>query len=56
MDGELLLHLDVMDAIGECEDDGLVRHLGDGIFVLNDMAVLLISAWHFINDRMVFLL
>ena len=29
MDGELLLYLDVADAIGECRDDGLVRHLGD---------------------------
>ena len=26
MDGELLLHLDVADAV---RDDGLVRHLGD---------------------------
>ena len=29
MDGELLLHLDVADAIRECRDDGLVRHLGN---------------------------
>ena len=29
MDGELLLHLDVTDAIGERGDDGLIRHLGD---------------------------
>ena len=29
MDGELLLHLDVTDAIRERGDDGLVRHLGD---------------------------
>ena len=29
MGGELLLHLDVADAIGECGDDGLIRHLGD---------------------------
>ena len=29
MDGEILLHLDITDAIGECGDDGLVRHLGD---------------------------
>ena len=29
MDGELLLHLDIKDAIGKRRDDGLVRHLGD---------------------------
>ena len=29
MDSELFLHLDVTDTVGECEDDGLVRHLGD---------------------------
>ena len=29
MDSQLLLHLDVMDAVGERGDDGLVRHLGD---------------------------
>ena len=29
MDGELLLHLDIMDAIGERKDDGLVRQLGN---------------------------
>ena len=29
VDGELLLHLDVTDAIRERGDDGLVRHLGD---------------------------
>ena len=29
MDGELLLHLDVVDTIGERGYDGLVRHLGE---------------------------
>ena len=29
MVGELLLHLDVANTIGERRDDGLVRHLGD---------------------------
>ena len=29
MDGELLLHLDVADAIGERRDDGLLDHLGN---------------------------
>ena len=29
VDGELLLHLDVTDAIREHGDDGFVRHLGD---------------------------
>ena len=29
MDGELFLHIDIADAIGERGDDGLVRHLRD---------------------------
>ena len=29
MYGELFLHLDIADAIGECRDDGFVRNLGD---------------------------
>ena len=29
MYSELLLHLDITDAIGECRDDGLVYYLGD---------------------------
>ena len=29
MDGEILLHINIADAIGERRDDGLIRNLGD---------------------------